>query len=90
MAGKVHCYLAFRLHSEHVQGRGADSGSMPYVESGALTHAETDGQLRQFLVPEPGRAWLGPLWHNRGAGFGAQHVALAHHPTLTKGGARSR
>ena len=76
------------LHSEHVQGQGAGSRSMPYVESGDPTHAETDGQLRLFLAPEPGRAWLGPLWPNRGAGFWPQHVASRSSPHPSPGASK--
>ena len=80
MAGKVRCYSTFRLHSEHVQGWCASSGSIPYVESGASTHAEVNGQLRQFPVPEPGRAWLGPQWPHREAGFGSQCITFGSSP----------
>ena len=79
--GKVHCFSAFRLHLEHVQGRGAGSGSMPYVESEALTHAGTDGQLRRFPVPEPGRAFRGQLWPNRGTGFESRRFGSSPHPS---------
>jgi len=42
--------------------------------------AEAGRQLSRFLVPEPGRAWLGPLWPNRGADFGPQRVAFWSSP----------
>ena len=38
-------------------------------------------------------AWLGPLWPNREAGFGSQHVTSSRHPTLRPGlksGSRNR
>ena len=85
VAGKVRCYSTFRLHSEHVQGRGAGSASIPYVESGASTRAEADGQLRQFPTPEPGRAWLWPLWPNGEAGFGSQRVTFGSLPDPSPG-----
>ena len=83
VAGKVRCHLTFRLHSEYVQGWGAGLGSMPHVKSGAPSRAEAGRQLSRFLVLEPGRAWLGPLWPNRGEAFGPQHVAfqLSPHPS---------
>ena len=65
---------------EHIQGWCAGSGSMSDVESGALNCAKGGGQLRSFLVPEPGRAWIGTLWPNRGAGFGPQRIAFWSSP----------
>ena len=48
----------------------------PHAKSGAPSRAEAGGHLSRFPVPELGGAWLGPLWPNREAGFGPQHVAL--------------
>ena len=85
MAEKVRRHPTFRLHSVHVQGRGAGLGSMPHVKSGAPSRAEAGRHLSQFPVMEPGRAWLGPLWPNRGAGFGLQQSLSGPHPTLCLG-----
>ena len=85
MAGRVHCHPTFRLHSERDQSQGAGSGSMPYVKSRAPSHAEPGRQLRWFPVPKPGRAWLGPLWPNRGAGFGPQRIAFRSSPHPSPG-----
>ena len=85
---KVRCHVTFRLHPVHVQGRGAGSGSMPHVKSGALRRAKADQHLSRFPVPEPGRAGLGPLWPNRGAGFGSQCIVFrsSPHPSPYKRG----
>ena len=82
---KVRCHLTFRLHLVHVQGRGAGSGIMSHVKSGTLSRAKAERHLSRFPVPEPGRAWLGPLWPNGGAGFGQQCVTFRSSPTLRPG-----
>ena len=69
---------------------GARSGlacqrACPNVKSGALSRAEARSHLSRFLVPEPGGAWLGPLWPNRGAGFGPQRVAFRSSPQPSPG-----
>jgi len=79
MVGESPLLFEIQTALRHIQGRGAGSGNMSYVESGALTRAETGGN-RQFPVLEPGRAWLWPLWPNRGAGFGPQSVAFWSSP----------
>ena len=77
---KVCCYYTFKLHSEHVQGWGAGSGSMPYFKSGAPGRVEAVRQLSQFPVLQPGRAWLGLLRPNRGAGFRPQRITFRSSP----------
>jgi len=77
-------HSTFRLHSEHVQGRGAGSENMPYVESGVPTRAKVGGHLRRFPVLELGRAWIGPLWSNR-AGLGPQRFAFCSSPHPSPG-----
>ena len=57
----------------------------PHVKLGAPSRAEAGGHLSQFPVPEPGGAWLGPLWPNRGAVFGPQHIAFRSSPHPSPG-----
>ena len=45
---------------------------------------------RQFPALEPGKAWLGPLWPNNGAGFGLQQVAFGSSPHPSPGAYKRR
>ena len=87
MVEKVRCHLTFRLHSGHVQSQGAGLGSMPHGKYAprAPSRAEAGKYLSQFPVLKPGRAWLVPLWPNRGAGFGIQHITFGSSPHPSPG-----
>ena len=95
MAEKVRCHPTFRLHSVHVQGQVASSGSIAHVKAGAPSRAEADlgisAGFRSRSLAGHGWGRWGPIEEQD---LGHSVSLTGRHPTLhrghLKGVARSR